>query len=866
MIERSVLAVVKIATCLPWLTLSAGLLLTGLAVTYLAGHFAMTTDTSQLISSDLDWRKREIRLAEAFPQHNDTIQVVIDGRTPEITEKAAQDLFTALTKKGATPLADVRRRDGGPFFNQNGLLYVPLDDVKQVTEGLIKAQPILGTLTADPSLNGLAKALSFAPAGIQAERASWADFNTPLTTLATVIDDLLDNKPAAFSWGELLSGGAPKAAELRRFIEVKPVLDFNDLQPGAQATDLIRATARDLELTADHGVRVRLTGSVPMADEEFATLAEGAEINGVLTAGAVILILWMALRSAKIIFAVLVSLIVGLALTAAAGIWLVGAFNLISVAFAVLFVGIGVDFGIQFAVRYRQDRHECNELRPAITAAAANVGLPLVLAAASTTAGFYAFLPTAYRGVSELGLIAGTGMMIAFLTSITVLPALLVLLNAPGEPRDVGYRSLAPVDVFMARHRRIILAVTAIAVAAGLPLLQRVEFDFNPINLRSADAESVSTYSDLLRDPVTAPNTIEILAPSLDAAKSQAKSLDSLPEVDHTITLASFIPEQQAEKLAVIADAVAILGPTLDPADRRPPPSDAETVATLIESAQAFADVRDADGGSPLALRMAATLSRLAKAAPGDRRKVEKALLDGLTLRLSQMRTALKAEPISLDRLPSDLVRDWMTGDGQARVQVSPRGDGSNNANIRRFAAAVLAVAPEATGVPILIQESANTVVTAFIQAGVLALVSITVILFLALRRVADVLMTLVPLLLAGVVTLELTVLLGLPLNFANVIALPLLLGVGVAFKIYYVLAWRDGETSLLASPLTRAVIFSAMTTATAFGSLWFSNHPGTSSMGKLLSLSLLATLAAAVLFQPILMGPPRDSGGSGAK
>jgi predicted RND superfamily exporter protein len=143
--------------------------------------------------------------------------------------------------------------------------------------------------------------------------------------------------------------------------------------------------------------------------------------------------------------------------------------------------------------------------------------------------------------------------------------------------------------------------------------------------------------------------------------------------------------------------------------------------------------------------------------------------------------------------------------------------------------------------------------------AGGLALVSITFILLVVLRRISDVLVTLVPLLLAGVVTMELTVWVGLPLNFANIIALPLLLGVGVAFKIYYVLAWRGGETSLLASPLTRAVMFSATATATAFGSLWFSSHPGTSSMGELLALSLLTTLAAAVFFQPILMGPPRE-------
>jgi predicted RND superfamily exporter protein len=139
-------------------------------------------------------------------------------------------------------------------------------------------------------------------------------------------------------------------------------------------------------------------------------------------------------------------------------------------------------------------------------------------------------------------------------------------------------------------------------------------------------------------------------------------------------------------------------------------------------------------------------------------------------------------------------------------------------------------------------------------------LLSIAIILWITLRRVTDVLLTLVPLIMAGTVTLEACVLLDLPLNFANILALPLLLGVGVAFKIYYIMAWRAGRTQLLQSTLTRAVIFSAMTTATAFGSLWLSHHPGTSSMGKLMALSLVCTMAAAVLFQPVLMGPPRQT------
>lgn len=859
MIERVVAGVVAVAVRLPWLTIVLALALTVGAVDYVIKNFAITTDTSQLISPELDWRKRERQFDAAFSQHTDTIDIVIDGKTPELTELAAARLASALSASTPAPFQIVRRRDGGPFFEKNGLLYLSVPEVQDITAGLIKAQPVLGTLAADPSLNGLGKALSLVPLGIKEDRAKWIDFEKPLGVLANAMDDLLAGRSSYFSWSELFTGTTPSASELRRFLEVKPVLNYSDLEPGADATDLIRKTAKRLGLTPENGVRVRLTGSVPMADEEFGTVAEGAVLNACLTMTAVLMILWLALRSGKIIVAVLLSLFAGLAITAALGLFLVGALNLISVAFAVLFVGIGVDFGIQYAVRYRHERFITHKLREAIVASGRNAGKPLALAAAATTAGFYAFLPTDYSGVSELGLIAGSGMMVAFLTSITLLPAVLALLNPPGELHDVGYRWLAPVDRFMARFRWPILVLTALGVASGMPLLAKLEFDFNPVNLRSSKVESVSTFNDLMRDPATAPNTIEVLAPNLTDAQALAAKIDKLPEVDRTVTLASFVPEQQDEKLALIRDCYDLIGPTIEPDDVAPTPTDAQTTQTLLETAKNFEEVSRLPGASPVAAHMADVLHKLASATPEVRARIGAMLLDGMKLRLSQIRSALKAEPITLKSLPPEIVADWMTADGRARVEVGPKGDGNDNANMRRFASAVLTLAPEATGVPILIQESAKTVVRSFIEAGALALASITLILFVALRRVTDVLLTLVPLLLAGVVTLELCVLIGLPLNFANIIALPVLLGVGVAFKIYYVLAWRQGETSLLASPLTRAVMFSAMTTAVAFGSLFFSSHPGTSSMGELLALSLVTTLAAAVLFQPILMGPPRQ-------
>ncbi len=859
MLKTVVVTVVTACSRFSWLVVIIAAIVTAGAAEYARKNFAISTDTSQLISAKLPWRQREIQFDAAFPQQSDTTVVVVDAETPEHADSAAEALAQALAKN-SQHIQSVRRLDAGPFFERNGMLFLSVEDVKQTTEQLIRAQPFLGTLAADPTLRGFAQALSFIPAGVKAGRIEFVEFAKPLSKIADTLEALLAGRAAAFSWGELITGSAPSVRDLRRFIQVKPVLDYSALEPGAAASDVIRTTAKDLGLVPDRGVSVRLTGSVPMADEEFATVADGALLNGTFTIAAVILILWLALRSARIILAVLVSLIVGLVITAAAGLAMVGTLNLISVAFAVLFVGIGVDFGIQFSVRYRQERNTNDNLATALSSAAAGAGKPLALAAAATAAGFYAFVPTDYRGVSELGLIAGTGMLIAFVTSITLLPALLMIMNPPSEVREVGYRSLAPVDRFLARHRRAVLVLTGLAVASGLPLLQHLKFDFNPLNLRSPKVESVSTMLDLMKDPATSLNTIDILTPSLADASVLARRLDQLPEVARATTLGSFVPDAQHEKLAIIADAASLLGPTLDPAEMKPPPTDEQTVQALSDASDAFVEARGTGRTAALSLRVAAVLAELATAEPSRRASIQRTLMESFGIRLRQIRDALRPEPIAIDTLPQDLTRDWLTADGRARIEVTAKGDANDNNTLKRFAAAVLSVAPSATGSPILIQESANAVVRAFLEAGGLALASITLILFIVLRRVSDVLVTLVPLLLAGVVTMELTVLVGLPLNFANIIALPLLLGVGVAFKIYYVLAWRGGETSLLASPLTRAVMFSAMTTATAFGSLWLSNHPGTSSMGKLLSLSLLTTLAAAVLFQPILMGPPRQT------
>ena len=389
---------------------------------------------------------------------------------------------------------------------------------------------------------------------------------------------------------------------------------------------------------------IRLTGLVPMADEEFGNIADGAGLNAAGTALIVLLIIWRALKSGRIVLAVALSVVAGLAATAAVGLMMVGALNLISVAFAVLFVGIGVDFGIQFSVRYRAERYKEPRLDKALAQAAAKAGRPLALAAAATAAGFYSFLPTDYRGVSELGLIAGTGMFIAFFAAITILPALLTLLRPPPEQEPVGYQFLAPVDRFMANHRYAIVVGTLLVALAGTPLLRHLHFDFNPLNLRSPKVESVATLLDLMKDPNTDTNTIDVLAPSLADAPPLMARLQQLPEVARVTSLESFIPQDQDEKLAIIAPVAKSLAPLLDPAREKEPPTDAEDVEAMERAAAAFnATATGLTGkGADDARRLAGSPEN-GRGAAAIRDAAREALIPSLDTMLDLLRASLTA-------------------------------------------------------------------------------------------------------------------------------------------------------------------------------------------------------------------------------
>jgi uncharacterized protein len=835
-----------------------GVVLGGLVLAVFSGFFAVhhlgvTTDTDQMFSPSLPWRQHAAELKKDFPQFGDLLVAVIDAQEPEEADATAAALASALAGDHVH-FNSVRRPDASPFLRREGLLFLDEKALSDLMDRTIDSQPFLGQLVADPTARGLFSALSLLGMGAKRGDVDLTPYLGSLVAFNQGMADVLAGHPRPLSWQTLLGGGLNDLGGKYKFVLVQPKLDFGALQPGGEATAAMRQVIGGLEYVKSGAARVRITGQVALADEEFASVVQGAVVG--LVGSVVLITLWLflAVKTWRLIVPILGTLGLGLMLTLLFASVFVGTLNLVSVGFGILFVGIAVDFAIQFSVRYRERRFEYPDPARAMLQNAVRTGDQILVAAGATSAGFLGFVPTAFSGVAELGLIAGAGMLIAFACTIGFLPAAITLCRPPGEEAVVGFSWLAPFDPIIARHRRPILVVFGILAAAAIATAPRLEFDSDPLHTKNPNTEAMRTLFDLLDDPLTNPYSIDILAPSVADAEALKPKLLKLPTVSKAIDAQSFVPDDQQAKLAIIADANSILAPTLLARDP-PAPITPDEVRLAAKAAVAQIDpaLEKLPKDHPL-VAIAADLHQVMAAPDPVLVTLNDMLTRFLPDQLANLRTALNAEPATLASLPPDIARDWLLPDGRARMQVMPDAQVRGSKGLGEFVAQVTSVAPNAGGSAVTIEATSETIVGAFRTAALTAIVSITIILFIALRRVVDVGLVLAPLTLSALLTLLVAVLLPLPLNFANIIALPLLLGVGVSFNIYFVMNWRAGRRAVLASATARAIVFSALTTGTAFGSLALSKHPGTASMGRLLLISLACTLTASLVFVPALL------------
>lgn len=848
----------------PLVVLGAAILAAA-ALGYTLPNLRINTSTEEMISAEVPFRRNHLAFLRAFPAFRDTIVAVVEGEAPERVERAAIELAVAL-RADAEHFSAVDYPASDPFFATHGLLYLELDELDALTGRLAAAQPLLAVLAENPDLHGIAR---FVELAVREEATAGTlpdELDRLFGAMAETVDAQLAARPRVLSWRAAMEDDRRDALH-RELVVAEPRFNHPSMAPAAAAIEAVRAHARAIGIAPERGLRLSLTGEAVLDHEELQSVRAGALLAASLTTVSVAGLLVMGLRSLRLIAAVLITLAVGLVLTAALATLAIGRLNLISVTFAVLFVGLGVDFGIHLVLRYREAASH-DDHRRALHSAMCGVAGALTLSALCATFGFLAFVPTDYRGLAELGIISAFGMAIAWLTSLTLLPALLEVMPLRAA------RLPPPGPTVLARlqhHPRPVVAAAVGGALISLIALPALSFDFNPLNLKDPESESVRTFKRLAEDRATSPHVVEVLADSLEEAERIARRLGALDVVDRAITLADFVPSDQAEKLELI-DALALyLGPVLQmpiAAKALGPEERARAIRRLQASLDA-ALARDlAPEDESGAARLAGALRRFAEVAgddPAALAELSERLTGTLPYLFERLRQALEAGPVTLADLPESLRSRWGNAEGQARVLVRPATRITGNAALETFARAVLDAEPRATGTPIIVMEAGRAVVAAFEEASWLALGLITGLLVVVLRRLAEVLLILLPLGLAVLLTGATAVVLDLSLNFANVIVLPLLLGLGVSGAIHVVLRWRERRepASVAATSTPRAVLFSALTTIASFGSLAVSPHRGLASMGLLLTIAILWSLVSTLIVLPSLLALARRSDGS---
>ena len=849
----------------PWIVLAVAL-----AVTVLAGwattRLTINTSTEEILAADLPFRQAERKYRAAFPEE-DLAVVVVDAPASDQAEAAARALLDRVRQQSAF-FKRSELAGSSPYFDRNALLFLDAEQIRAVGNQLRQARSLLLTLANDPSLRGVAEFLDNAEFGV-AESAAPPELAGLLGQLADTVEQRAQGRAAEMQWGSTFSIG-PDARGSRRIVQIDPVLDNTSIdRAGPALSALGEAMAEVRSLHPE--VTMRLTGEPVLRQQELNDAFSGALYASGLSFVLVAATLIFGIRSGRMTSALLITLVVGGIWTSGLAAMTVGGLNLISVAFMVLFFGLGVDFGTHLGLRYLELRREGAGFEEAMRRAMTGEAPSITLSALAAALAFLSFVPTSYVGLAEFGIISALGMMVALVTTFTVLPALMAVMPpvpSPHAPRHIGLGS------FIRKYYRPILVVAGIVTIGAAWTATQAQIDTNPLNLQNPNTEAVRTYRDLAGDPQTSPYALNVIAPNVEAARELAPRLAALDGVAGVRWVENFVPADQEAKLPALQAARERLGESFFAEEPpAPPATDAELQqawSSMRESAQAIAATppeNPVDPAIPAAgARLVSAFDGFAQARgtePADLRELGAALAGQMPALAADLRQKLTvAEPVTIEDIPPELRREWISPQGQVRLRVLPEDNIGSAAEMAAFTGTVQTLAPDAAGAPASVTGAGKAILRSFAQAILYTVIAIGLVVTIVRRRLTDVLLVLAPLAVAALWTVAGSAALDLPFNFANVIVIPLLIGLGVASSIHIVSRAREIEHEgpgadaggVLGTSTPVAVLITQLNTVAAFATLAVAEHRGLFSMGVLLGLSILLVLIVSLVVLPAFM------------
>jgi len=848
----------------------------------------INTDENDLFDANLQFVERRAEYYQALPVLADPIVVALQATT---SSNASQDDLNQLAFKLAGKL--VQRKDvftdvigvAEPLFTDKaGLLYMETEERYDVLDDIVEAQPLLGSLSRDPSLGGLLSLLErlLEPTTAGENRSQLIQQTSPfLARLADTLDVWLEKEPGQLNWSALFDNVDTASDTRRAIFFALPVVDYASTDPAADAIKSLNSIAGELPEISSGAVRLRMTGVPVLAHEDGKYVGPQAGIAGAFSAVLVVLVLSIALGNRRMLGALVLTLVSALCLTAGAAAIIVGHLNLISIAFGVLCIGLGVDFGIHYSLRCKDlSRSQAGNGLSTVTTlktTAIELKRPLILCAITSSVAFIAFVPTGFVGMAELGIITACGLGASLLATFTVLPAALAWLLPDGIPQT-QYRCLPLewIDKLLGGRERMVLITMVILGALALIPASQLHFDADPLGVRDPQADSVKLLRELLQDENASPLAMNVLVDDEAAAEVLAERLSELPLVGRVNIASDLLPQDQEDAIEAIEDTAFAILPTLKLMPARQYPAD-----ELLERLRGLhLQVIKAAAEFPENAALLQLQEALAETLRGDNREfddLQQRLFTSFPSTINRLTAMLQPDTISIKSLPPTLQKLILDVNGKHRIEINPHPasgvDGSDIKRVGEFVDSVLEIAPDAYGEGYAIREISEVVLRAFAFAFVIAAFAILAISYSAFRDFRRTLAVVLPLVFACLFTIAICVMSGIALNFANVIVLPLILGIGIDTAIHLVhradpgsganghrhgletTQTPDKEGTLLQSSAASAAFYSGLTTLVSFGTMAFARHQGLASLGSMLWIGVLVVLLVNFIFIPALMG-----------
>ena len=821
----------------PKLVIFSFFILTILSIIYSINNLSLITSTEKLISDELNFKIKQQELRKNFPILSNNIIVVIKGEDQKAVNKETKYIIESL-KEIESKLDFIFSPNLELFFKKNALLLMDSENKDNLINQLFLSQPYLSEINNSPRLHGLNNLFELILEQININTNAELNIEEAINRLDKILRKFSNSMTLKkeVNWKDF-------------FYDTKKenliILKVKNETLEKEGLNQVYAFLNNLKKREKGNLKINFTGGMVLDFEEVDSVVTGASKAGILSLIFVSIILWIAFRNILIITSLIISLIVGLILTLGLTTIFIGSLNIISVAFAVLFIGISVDFGIQLALRMFELEETLNIKN--IKKKIGEISSSLFIVGTTSMIGFLSFIPTNYIGLSELGIISSFGIIIGLLTNMMLLPSLLIFFKVKHEykPKNKMNNIFVQIVNYMSKYHKIYIFVVALILFLAYISTKDVYFDSDPIKLKDQKAQSVITALELMEKNPSSDYTISVFQREFD--KKKISLLKEKKIIKDVFMLSELNLDEE------VLDEISYLHFLYNK-----------------KNESFFSENKELERFKKILIRIRnLNINSLSQSANLLYKKISEKEIKSkeyeeiqslwfmeFDFLINDILLVLNGKKIDYYDIPEFYKERYFSKDGYERIEIIPSADVTNKENLRNFVNLVQDFYPDSTGMPVIQLLAGDVVIESFVYAFTISIIFLFIFTFLIFRRFIFTFFSLIPLFFSALISVIIMKAFKIDLNFANMISLPLLFSLGTSYSIYIVKRAKDYKSIdlMLSSSTPNAVFFSGLTTIGSFGTLSISNHSGTSSMGILLFISLAIAMISCLILLPLFM------------